>query len=88
MGLIHSTCPLQKGAIQPCWCHAVAELGLSRTPGRVLSIDVYKLTVQKIHENINGKIDNIQEAPSRSNIFILLQQLIQVLLQQLIQIQR
>ena len=56
----------------------VAEPGLSRTPGRVLSIDVHKLTVQKIHENINGKIDNIQKAPSRSNIFILLQQLIQV----------
>ena len=67
---------------------AVAELGLSRTPGRVLSIDVHKLIVQKIHENINGKIDNIQKAPSRSNIFILLQQLIQVLLQQLIQVQR
>ena len=57
---------------------SVAEPGLSRTPGRVLSIDVHKLTVQKIHENINGKIDNIQKAPSRSNIFILLQQLIQV----------
>ena len=56
----------------------VAEPGLSRTPGRVLSIDVHKLTVQKIHENINGKIDNIQKATSRSNIFILLQQLIQV----------
>ena len=55
---------------------AVAEPRLSRTPGRVLSIDVHKLTVQKIHENINGKIDNIQKAPSRSNIFILLQQLI------------
>ena len=55
-----------------------AELGLRRTPGQVLSIDVHKLTVQKIHENINGKIDNIQKAPSRSNIFILLQQLIQV----------
>ena len=67
---------------------AVAEPGLSRTPGRVLSIDVHKLTVQKIHENINGKIANIQKAPSRSNIFILLQQLIQVLLQQLIQVQR
>ena len=58
--------------------YPVAEPGLSRTPGRVLSIDVHKLTVQKIHENINGKIDNIQKAPSRSNIFILLQQLIQV----------
>jgi hypothetical protein len=66
----------------------VAEPGLSRTPGRVLSIDVHKLTVQKIHENINGTIDNIQKAPSRNNIFILLQQLIQVLLQQLIQVQR
>ena len=43
---------------------AVADPGLSRTPGRVLSIDVHKLTVQKIHENINGKIDNIQKAPS------------------------
>ena len=40
------------------WC-AVAEPGLSRTPGQVLNIDVQKLTVQKIHENINGKIDNI-----------------------------
>ena len=39
--------------------YPVAEPGLSRTPGRVLSIDVHKLTVQKIHENINGKIDNI-----------------------------
>jgi len=39
----------------------VAEPGLSRTPGRVLSIDVHKLTVQKIHENINGKIDNIKK---------------------------
>jgi len=67
---------------------SVAEPGLSRTPGRVLSIDVHKLTVQKIHENINGKIDNIQKAPSRSNIFILFQQLIQVLFQQLIQVQR
>ena len=47
---------------------SVAEPGLSRTSGRVLSIDVHKLTVQKIHENINGKIDNIQKAPSRSNI--------------------
>ena len=65
----------------------VAEPGLNRTPGRVLSIDVHKITVQKIHENINGKIDNIQKAPSRSNIFII-QQLIQVLLQQLIQVQR
>jgi len=43
---------------------AVAEPGLSRTPDRVLNIDVHKLTVKKIHKNINGKIDNIQKAPS------------------------
>ena len=68
---------------------AVAEPGLSWTPGRVLNIVVTKTRRRQTHSSKdtrehngsskdtrehNGKIENIQQVSSRSSIFILLQQ--------------